>query len=165
MERIKRKRWYDAQMKEHRIFKEGDFVLIMNRPVTLQLQSPYSPAVYRVVENKGDDTYKVEQLATKATTRAHASHMRIYDMTRSSLGEEIARAWGQARGEIESINRTTMDPDSEVTWFSVTWVGHDKPTWQTAKDLKGTEKFREYCDRYHLSITALVKKVNQALTN
>ena len=156
-EHVQRKRWYDSQIREHRIFKVGDYALLMNRPVPKQLEGYFSRAVYKITEVLHGDTYQVEQIATKATTRAHASHLKAYDMTRSSEEKEIALAFKESEGMIEKVVKHST-AGSKTMWFSVQYVGHDKPTWLSARELKSAPAFVTYCDEHHLDIPSLIKE-------
>ena len=157
-ENIQRKRWHDDKLRVHRTFKINDYILLMNRTVPLKLESFYSNAIYQVKEILHGDTYRVEQIATKAETRAHASHMRWYDISESSVEEEIKRAFKESEGMIEKITRHSTE-GSLVHWFSVQYMGHDKPTWLNAKELRNAPLFKSYCDVHHLAIPKLIAAV------
>ena len=143
-----------ASLTSHRTFKKGDFVLLQNAPTPGKLLSHFSPVPYEVISLESYDIYVLRNiLSPKATLKAHASHMKLLDCSRTSPAQHLQYCLDAGEQVVHSIAAHQREADGSFK-FLVEWdaLGLMSSTWEPPEVLQRVQAFKDYVAAHNLRI-------------
>jgi hypothetical protein len=132
-------------------FNDGDYVIVRRAEREHKLATVWR-GLYRVLSKRNDNTYTLTDISLPGSTYdVHVTRMRLFDMARTGLTEELARLAPEGMYYVRDIIGHRMSKKGlEVrVWWEM--YPREEATWQGADTVKKLDVFKAYCAKHGLA--------------